>query len=89
MTVSATVFSYSASSDKLDLYYSASATSPSWKLIGTYSPSTTGTSTISATFTLPSGSVQAVRANFRYQGSAGTCTTGAYDDRDDLVFAVQ
>ena len=89
VTVSATVFSYSASSDKLDLYYSASATSPSWKLIGTYSPSTTGTSTISATFTLPSGSVQAVRANFRYQGSAGTCTTGAYDDRDDLVFAVQ
>src|SRR5207247_8862434 len=38
--------------------------------------------------TLPSGSLQAVRANFRYQGSASSCSTGAYDDHDDLIFAV-
>lgn len=29
-----------------------------------------------------------MRANFRYQGSASSCSTGAYDDHDDLVFAV-
>jgi len=41
-----------------------------------------------ASFTLPAGSLQAVRANFRYTGSASSCSTGAYDDHDDLVFAV-
>jgi hypothetical protein len=39
---------------------------------------------------LPSGgSLQAVRAQFRYLGSASSCTTGSYNDHDDLVFAVQ
>ena len=31
----------------------------------------------------------AVRVNFRYNGAEGPCTTGSYDDRDDLVFAVE
>jgi hypothetical protein len=31
----------------------------------------------------------AVRAQFRYQGSASSCTSGAYNDHDDLIFAVQ
>lgn len=87
--VEATVWAYSTSSDTLDLYYSASASSPSWKLIGSYKPSSTGATTISATYTLPTGSVQAIRANFRYQGSASTCSSGSYDDRDDLIFTVQ
>ncbi|MET0404559.1 MAG: M20/M25/M40 family metallo-hydrolase [Cystobacter sp.] len=87
--VDTTVYAYSTTSDKLDLYYSASATSPSWTLIGTYSPSGTGTTTISATYTLPAGGVQAIRANFRYQGSASSCSSGGYDDHDDLVFTVQ
>jgi leucyl aminopeptidase len=30
-----------------------------------------------------------VRGNFRYQGSASPCASGTYNDRDDLVFAVQ
>jgi aminopeptidase S len=29
-----------------------------------------------------------VRAQFRYQGSASACTAGGFNDRDDLVFAV-
>lgn len=87
--IEATVWSYSTSADKLDLYYSASATSPSWKLIGTYSPGNTGANTISATYTLPTGSIQAIRANFRYQGTASSCSSGGYDDHDDLVFTVQ
>ncbi|WNG50713.1 M20/M25/M40 family metallo-hydrolase [Archangium minus] len=88
--VEATVWAYSTTADTLDLYYSASASSPSWKLIGSYKPSSTGATTISATYTLPTGSLQAIRANFRYQGSmASTCSTGAYDDHDDLIFTVQ
>ncbi len=87
--VEATVWAYAtASADKLDLYHAASAASPSWTLLGTLTPPARGAQTLSATFTLPAGPLQAVRARFRYQGSAASCGTGAYDDHDDLVFAV-
>ena len=88
--VTATVWAYSGfSSDSLDLYYTANATTPTWVLIGTLKPTAAGAQTLSATFTLPTGAVQAVRANFRYLGSAASCSAGAYDDHDDLIFAVQ
>jgi hypothetical protein len=49
-----------------------------------------GQQVLSTSFVLPSGSLQAIRGNWRYLGSAAsTCSGGAYDDRDDLVFAVQ
>jgi hypothetical protein len=87
--VSATVWAYSGfTSDHLDLYYAANASSPSWVLIGTITPTAAGAQTLSANYTLPSGGSQAVRAQFRYNGSASSCSTGAYDDHDDLVFAV-
>ena len=89
VTVQAKVYAYSTTSDTLDLYYAANANSPTWTLIGSYHPSATGSTTISATYTLPTGALQAIRGNFRYQGSASTCSTGSYDDRDDLIFAVQ
>ncbi|MFE8602514.1 M20/M25/M40 family metallo-hydrolase [Archangium violaceum] len=89
VTVTATVWAYAAASDTLDLYYAANASSPSWVLIGSYKPAGSGARTITANYTLPSGTNQAIRANFRYQGSAGVCTTGSYDDRDDLIFTVQ
>ncbi|MGH9643957.1 MAG: hypothetical protein ACRD3Q_16235 [Terriglobales bacterium] len=90
VTVSATVWAYSGyTSDHLDLYYTANASSPSWVLIGTITPTKAGAQTLSANYTLPSGgSNQAVRAQFRYNGSASSCTTGSYNDHDDLVFAV-
>jgi hypothetical protein len=88
--IDATVWAYSSyTSDKLDLYYAANANSPSWTFIGTLTPTAAGAQTLSATYTLPSGTLQAIRAQFRYNGSAGTCTTGGYNDRDDLIFAVQ
>jgi peroxiredoxin family protein len=87
--VSATVWAYSGfTSDHLDLYYTANANSPSWTLIGTITPTAAGAQTLSANYTLPSGSLQAVRAQFRYLGSASSCTSGAYNDHDDLIFAV-
>jgi len=87
--VSATVWAYSSfTSDHLDLYYAANANSPSWVLIATITPTAAGAQTLSANYTLPSGSLQAVRAQFRYLGSASSCTTGSYNDHDDLIFAV-
>src|SRR5712671_5376954 len=87
--VSATVWAYSGfTSDHLDLYYAANASSPTWVLIATITPTAAGAQTLSANYTLPSGSLQAVRANFRYTGSASSCSTGSYDDHDDLIFAV-
>ncbi|MGH3861469.1 MAG: hypothetical protein ACRDSQ_18075, partial [Actinokineospora sp.] len=77
-------------SDHLDLYFTANASSPSWTFLTTINPTAAqgGAQTFSATYTLPSGALQAVRAQFRYQGSASPCTVGSFNDRDDLVFAV-
>ncbi len=88
--VSATVWAYSSyTSDHLDLYYTANANSPSWTLISTITPTAAGAQTLSANYTLPSGTLQAVRAVFRYNGSASACgTNSGYDDHDDLIFAV-
>jgi len=87
--IDATVYAWSTgSSDHLDLYYAADAMSPSWTYITTLNPAAGGTQTLSATYTLPAGGMQAVRANFRYNGAASSCSGGAYDDADDLVFAV-
>jgi pseudomonalisin len=88
--IDATVWAWTTpSADHLDLYYAANANSPSWTFIGTLTPTAAGAQTLSATYTLPAGSLQAVRANFRYQSSAGACVAGSYTDHDDLVFAVQ
>jgi subtilase family serine protease len=89
-TVTATVWAWAGfTSDALDLYYAANANSPSWVFIKTIVPTKAGAQSLSATFTLPTGSLQAVRAQFRYQGRASSCTSGAYNDHDDLIFAVQ
>jgi hypothetical protein len=77
------------SSDHLDLYYAANASSPTWTFIATLTPTAAGAQTLSATYTLPAGTLQAVRANFRYNSSAGVCVAGSYTDHDDLTFAVQ
>ena len=41
--------------------------------IDTLEPQANGLQTLSATTTLPNGSLQAVRANFRYNGSQSSC----------------
>ncbi len=87
--VAVTVWAWSTgSSDTLDLYYADDANSPSWTLLGSFVPGGGGVQTITTQYTLPTGSMQAIRANFRYQGSQSSCTTGSYDDADDLVFTV-
>jgi hypothetical protein len=78
VTVSATVWAWTTPlADSLDLYDTANANSPSWVLIRTIVPRAAGANTISRNYTLPSGgSLQAVRANFRDQGAASSCSTG-------------
>ena len=89
MRIEATVWAYTASgSDKLDLYYAADAMSPAWTFLATLTPTATGAQVLSTTYTLPAGSLQAVRARFRYGGTAVACGTGTYNDHDDLVFEV-
>ena len=70
VTVTATIWAWTTpSQDHLDLYFAANANSPTWTLIGTITPTVAGAQTISRTFTLPTGTLQAVRAQFRYQGT--------------------
>ena len=87
--IDATVWAWTTpTSDKLDLYYAANANAPSWTLITTLTPTAVGSQVLSANYTLPGGALQAVRAQFRFQSTTAACSAGAYNDRDDLVFAV-
>jgi hypothetical protein len=76
--------------DQLDLYYASDAASPNWTFLATLTPPgpTQSLNKLSTTYVLPSGNLHAVRANFRYGGTAAACTTGGYDDHDDLIFGV-
>ena len=93
VTVSVTAHCYS-STDKLDLYYSTNPTAatPTWTALATSlsCPATRGFYTFNHTFNLNATATgqQAVRGNVRFSSTAGSCTTGSYDDRDDLVFTV-
>jgi subtilisin family serine protease len=88
--IEATVWAWSSgTSDSLDLYYASDASNPTWTFLTTLKPAAGGAQLLSTTYTLPAGSsLQAVRGNFRYSSTVGSCSTGSYDDRDDLVFAV-
>ena len=63
--------------DRLDLYYTADANNPAWTFITALTSSTAGPQTLSATYVLPAGGLPAVRAVFRFQGSASPCAAGS------------
>jgi hypothetical protein len=87
--IEATVWAWTTpSTDTADFYFTSNAASPSWTLIGSVVPSVVGAQTLSATYTLPAGALQAVRVQFRYQSTNANCAAGGFNDRDDLVFAV-
>jgi hypothetical protein len=77
-----------AFADTLEIYAAADAAQPAWTRVGS-ARARPGAQTLSVTYTLPAGPLQAVRARLRYRGEPGPCGTGPYDDHDDLVFAVQ
>jgi hypothetical protein len=88
--IEATVWVYSATADFLDLYFAPDATAPAWTPIATGLLATTSQTlqVISTTFVLPSATLPAIRAGWRFGTSASPCTSGSYDDHDDLVFAL-
>lgn len=89
--VEATVWAWSSgSSDHLDVFYARDATRPVWERIATLTPAAGGQARMSTQFTLGSGGpMQAIRGQFRYNGAPTPCFSGGYNDRDDLVFAVE
>ena len=74
--------------DRLDLYYAADATNPSWVYLTTLQPTVPGNQVLSTTYTLPAGgNLQAVRARLRFEGTVSPCTgISSFDDHDDLIF---
>jgi hypothetical protein len=88
VTAQATIWSFSPG-DRLDIYAASDAAAPAWSLVATVTPPATGPQTLSASYTLPAGSTQAIRAVLRYSGAASPCgANSGYDDRDDLAFTV-
>lgn len=100
VTIEATVWCWSdGSSDNIDFYYASSATNPQWVPVG----GNRGVSnrvvcpgadqqTVSMTYTLPAGGLQAVRVNMMYGAvdpGAKSCSTGSWDDTDDVAFVVK
>ncbi|HEU4713030.1 MAG TPA: discoidin domain-containing protein [Pyrinomonadaceae bacterium] len=89
--IEASVWAFSAS-NALDLYYATDATNPNWVLITTIQATSSGALSMSAGHTIPVGgsATQAIRARFRFQGSASPClASSGFDDHDDLIFAVK
>ncbi|WP_233261806.1 Ig-like domain-containing protein [Vitiosangium sp. GDMCC 1.1324] len=82
------VWSYNPAQEYLDLYYTSDAAHPSWTYLTTLTPSVNASQTLSAEYRLPSGSVQAVRANYRKTTTANACSSGSENDHDDLVFTL-
>ena len=87
--ITASVFAWSSgASDTADFYYASDASNPSWQYIGSKTPEGGGEQEVKMTYTLPEGEVQAVRVQFRFGGTLGSCSYGSYNDRDDIVFTV-
>jgi hypothetical protein len=74
--------------DAVDFFVAADANDPAWVHAGTVVPTGPGPQELSLEYRLPLGGLQAVRVQFRHQGSSVPCASGPFDDRDDLVFAV-
>ena len=96
VTVTATIWCWSSgSSDYIDFYYTsdAGASNPVWTKIGQRQQCPGGQlQTVSRSYTLPEGGLQAVRVNLMYgSGNPGAnkCTSGSWDDTDDLVISVK
>ena len=76
-------------SGPLDLYYAANANSPSWVSDrDDHADGRWSANAFAERSRFPPAALQAVRAQFRYQGSASSCTSGSFNDHDDLIFAV-
>ncbi|WP_242393406.1 Ig-like domain-containing protein [Anaeromyxobacter oryzisoli] len=82
--------------DVVDLWSAADAGDPPlWRYVGSADVPGAGLQTVRfTTYRLPAfpatpaSALQAIRATVRYGGDRSECTTGPYDDHDDLAFFV-
>lgn len=76
----------------VDFFKTSDIASPTWEALndGTYPVGEGGLVEVeSPTFQLSNtAAIQAVRVGIRFQGSQSVCSTGAYNENDDLVFKV-
>jgi subtilisin family serine protease len=73
----------------LDLYVSPEGGSPTWSLIDTLSPFTSGRQELSTRYLLPSGERHILRAVYRVgDGAPSACAPGPLNDHDDLIITV-
>ena len=93
VTITATVWCWSTgTSDNIDFYYASDASNPVWIKIGPRQQCPGGGErTVTASYTLPQGTTQAVRVNMMYGNTTATdsCVSGSYDDVDDMVITVK
>ena len=78
--------------DFIYFFHASDATDPDWNLTGRIQCTGGGKQTLSVSYELPKGTLQAVRASIRYEnGNAaqGACGSGSYDDADDVVIEVK
>jgi len=76
-------------SDIADIYLANDASSPSYDHLASIVCPSGGAQTLKHAFDVGQGTNQSIRVNFRYDGSQSTCSSGAYDDHDDLIFTVK
>ncbi len=87
--VEVSFWSYATSGNTIKLFHAASAASPQWTEIGYQNVFAAEYGTHAWTLTLPTGSLQAVRAVISRAGmTGGACPSAGVRDLDDLVFAV-
>lgn len=88
-TIAVTVWAGAVpASEYLDVYYATDIDNPTWTFVATLQPSFTGTNTLSTSYVLPGGQIQAIRAQYRNTGTASDCAIGDAIDHDDLIFRV-
>jgi hypothetical protein len=86
-TIEVTLWANNGTSDRLELYHAADAYGALWNHVDTLIPGE-GRQTLTASYTLSVGDLQAVRARLHRSGTTDSCGAGSFDDHDDLVFAV-
>jgi hypothetical protein len=90
-TIQATVYAHWGSTYERLYLYEATDVPPTWRYLGSVAPSGFGYQTLSMPYALSgSATTRAIRAAYRLSGppSSLACTTGQYDDHDDLWFRV-
>lgn len=77
-----------ASGDVVEVFRAADASTPVWVSLGSTTLTSSGPQWLTRTYTLPTGSRQAVRAIIHGAGVSGSCPGGTKTDVDDLAFQV-